>query len=219
MKKMFIIIGVLAVIFIVMLIYKNTANGKSNITIGEINKIENYISKIYMWKEVTNESLPEFDNINNASDIWIWGVVKRNLEDYEVTYDQIEGQAKEIFGEDFKKEFPKEGTQEIVYNQENDKYTLVETEFDATEDDFLLNNIEKENDYYAIEIVEYLEDYSSDDLIIIRNTKEEEIAKVSNNDTELKIKEIVKEKIEKFTKKKVYLKQKELTVEKVESIT
>ena len=27
--------------------------------------IEDYISKIYMWKEITEEALPKFDNINN----------------------------------------------------------------------------------------------------------------------------------------------------------
>lgn len=218
MKKLFIIIGVLAVIFVGMLIYKNTANGRNDITIGEINEIENYISKIYMWKEVTNESLPLFDNINNADDLWVWEAVKRNLEEYEVTYEQIEGQAKELFGESFQKEFPKAGTTSITYNEENDKYILAETDFDAVEDDFLLNNIEKENDNYVVDIIEYLEDYSSDDTIIIKNTNEEEIIKLSSNDTESRIKDIVKENIDKFTKKRVYLKQKEMVVEKVESI-
>lgn len=218
MKKLFVIIGVLAVIFIGMIIYKNTANGRNNITIGEINEIENYISKIYMWKEVTNESLPVFDNINNADDLWVWEVAKRNLEDYEVTYEQIEGQAKELFGESFQKEFPKEGTSSISYNEENDKYILSETDFDAIEDDFLLSNIEKENDNYIVDIIEYLEDYSSDDTIIIKNTNEEEITKISSNDTEAKVKDIVKENIGKFTKKRVYLKQKEMVVEKVENL-
>ena len=64
MKKMLIIIVILASILIGMIIYKNIAiSSKNNINIQEIQKIEENISNIYLWKEVTNVALPEFENI------------------------------------------------------------------------------------------------------------------------------------------------------------
>ena len=59
MKKMLIIIVVLASILIGMIIYKNMAIGsKNDVNIQEVGKIEENISKIYLWKEVTGDALP-----------------------------------------------------------------------------------------------------------------------------------------------------------------
>lgn len=217
MKKLFVIIGILVAIFLGMVIYKNIANNK-NVTIEEIENIEKYISKIYTWKEVTNQSLPVFDNINNADDMWVWEAVKKNSEEYEISYEQIQQKAKELFGQDFEKQFPKEGTSEFVYNQDLNMYIATEVDLDLKEDTFLLNNIKKKNNQYIIEVVEYLEDYSVEGNIIIKNIAEEEIGKVSNEKTEAEIKEIVKNNLDKFTKKRVYLSQKDIIVQKIEQI-
>ena len=73
MKKMLAIIAILAIILVGMVVYKNTAKSTANqVNVQEINEIEEYISKIYMWKEVTNEALPTFEDINQADEIWIW---------------------------------------------------------------------------------------------------------------------------------------------------
>lgn len=217
MKKLFVIIGILIAIFLGMVIYKNITNDK-NITVEEIENIEKYISKIYTWKEVTNQSLPAFDNINNADDMWVWEAVKKNSEEYEMSYEQIQKKAEELFGQDFKKKFPKEGTSEFVYNQDINMYIATEVDLDLKEDTFLLNTIEKKNNPYIIEVVEYLEDYSVEGNIIIKNIDEEEIDKVSNDKTEAEIKEIVKNNLDKFTKKRVYLSQKDIIVQKIEQI-
>ena len=79
MKKLLAIICVLLVIFIGMYIYKTNIN-QNNVTVSEVQKIEEYISKIYMWQEITEEALPKFDNINDAPDLWVWEVVKKDLE-------------------------------------------------------------------------------------------------------------------------------------------
>ena len=86
------------------------------------------------------------------------------------------------------------------------------------EDNFLLNNIEKNKEGYVVEIVEYLEDYSEENSVIIRNLQEEEIGRVGTNDSETKMQEIVKNNIDRFSKKKVYLKTEndKLIVQKVE---
>lgn len=109
MKKLLLIIIVLSGILISMIIYRNVVVGSTNnITIEEINNIQDYISKIYMWKEVTGEALPAFEDINQAQDLWIWEVVNQNLENFNVTIEEIQSVAKEIFGKNFTKEFPKE---------------------------------------------------------------------------------------------------------------
>lgn len=220
MKKMVIIIAILATIFVGMIIYKNTAVGtKDNINIQEIKKIEDYVSKIYMWREVTNEALPTFQDINQAPDIWLWEVINQNLEDYEITYDEIEQASKDIFGEEFTKLFPKEGSETIKYNEETKMYYTTGMGLDEDSDTFLLSDIKKTKEGYIVEIVEYLENYSEEQSVIIKNLDNEEIGRVGINDSETKMQEIVKSNIDRFSKKKIYLNNKEetLIVQKVEN--
>ena len=123
MKKMFITIVILAIIFIGMVVYQKMAVGtKNNVSVEEVQKIEEYINRIYMWKEVTGEALPVFEDINIANDLWTWETVKQNLEEYTVSYDQIQQTAKKIFGENFQKQFPTEGNETIIYDSEKDEY-------------------------------------------------------------------------------------------------
>ncbi len=221
MKKMIIIIVVLAGVLISMIIYKNMAVGsKNNVNIQEIKNIEENIEKIYLWKEVTNEALPTFDNINDADDLWCWEVVKKNIEKFEVGFEEIENTSKEIFGQDFNKQFPKEGNNTFEYNEENNKYIPNEITLDQLEDNFIINDIKKIKEEYEVEIIEYLEDYSNDEKIIIRNLQNEEIGKVNSNESETKIHETVKENESRFSKKRIHFKNEEnkLIVEKVEKI-
>ena len=221
MKKMIIIIVVLAGVLISMIIYKNMAVGsKNNVNIQEIKNIEENIEKIYLWKEVTNEALPTFDNINDADDLWCWEVVKKNIEKFEVGFEEIENTSKEIFGQDFNKQFPKEGNNTFEYNEENNKYIPNEITLDQLEDNFIINDIKKIKEEYEVEIIEYLEDYSKDEKIIIRNLQNEEIGQVNSNESETKIHETVKENGSRFSKKRIHFKNEEnkLIVEKVEKI-
>ena len=216
MKKLVIIIIILLLILIGMIIYRNTAIKSNNqVNVQDVEKIETYITKIYMWKEVTSEALPTFENINEVSDIWIWEAVKKNLENYELTYDEIQNKAKELFGPDFTKEFPREGTENLTYNPETDKYYATGMGLDQEEDCFLLNEINKTEDGYEVEIVEYLEDYSQGSIddtntqsyqIVIRNLNDEEIEKIEESQ-ESSSQDIVKNNIDRFTRKIVTLKQ------------
>ena len=204
-----------------MVIYRNIRlqdNQNNNVSIEEVEKIQETILNVYMWKEVTGEALPEFQDINSADEKWIWEVVKNNLENYEVTYEEIEEEAKVIFGESFNKEFPKEGNSSFEYNSETDKYIATEVEFDQKEDSFLLDNISKTETGYEVEIIEYLEDYSEGESVIVRNTNEEEIGRVATSESETNIQEIVKNNKNRFTKKKIYMKKENdnLIIERVE---
>lgn len=213
MKKLVAIICVLLVIFIGMYINKTKSNQKK-VTASEVEKVEKYISKIYMWKEVTEEALPEFNNINEAPDLWTWEVVKKNLEDYELTYEEIQQKATELFGKQFTKQFPKEGTEYIQYDEKTDKYITSGIGLDSLDDCFLIKNINKNKNEYDVEIVEYLEDYSNsagvedeDEVydIYIKNLNQDTIATIKSNEGETKAIETVKENIDKFTTKTIKL--------------
>ncbi len=213
MKKLLAIICVLLVILVGMYLYKTNLL-KSNITAQEVEKIEEYISKIYMWQEITEEALPQFDNINNASDIWIWEVVKKNLENYELTYGEIQEKAIEIFGKDFKKQFSKEGSEYIKYQEDIDKYFATGIGLDTLEDMFFIKSIKRTNKGYQVEIVEYLEDYSQamnieaeDEIydIYIKRLNHETVATIKSSEGETRAIEVVKENIEAFTEKTMNL--------------
>ena len=207
MRKLIVTIIILLIIFVGMIIYRNMAISSSNqVSVQEIEQIETYITKIYMWREVTSEALPTFENINEASEMWTWEAVKKNLEDYELSYDQIQEKAKELFGTDFTKEFPKEGTENFTYDEQTGKYYATGMGLDQEEDCFLLNQINPTDTGYEVEIVEYLEDYSQESQIIIKNLNDEEIGKVEENQ-ESSSQDIVKNNLDKFTKKIVTLKK------------
>ena len=213
MKKLLAIICVLLVIFIGMYIYKTNIN-QNNVTVSEVQKIEEYISKIYMWQEITEEALPKFDNINDAPDLWVWEVVKKDLEEFELDYDQIQNKAIEIFGDNFKKQFPKEGSEYIYYDENYGKYLTTGIGLDTQDDMFYIKKINKTKDGYEVEIVEYLEDYENsmgleDENevydIYIKNLKQETVATIKSNESETRAIEVVKENIDKFTIKTVKL--------------
>lgn len=215
MKKLIAIICVLLVIFVGMVIYRRSNINSNNVTANEVGQIEEYITKIYTWKEVTGEALPAFDNINNAPDSWIWQVVVNNLEEYAVTREQIQSKATEIFGPNFTKEFPEEGTENLKYDESLNLYVAGEIQTDNKEDVFYINSIEKKQNEYKVEIAEYLEDYSNETNgaeennngydIKIENLNGEEIATVKDTDGETVIVNTIKENIDKLSKKIVTL--------------
>lgn len=215
MKKLIVIIIILLLIFVGMYIYKQNkiiSNQSSEVSINEINKIETYLQKIYMWREITGEALPVFDNINDAPDIWLWEVVKKNLEEYELTYEQLQNKTKEIFGKELQKDFPKEGYEFMEYNEETDTYYAIGSGLDDQEDVFLLDKIQKNDNGYTVQIVEYLEDYSegyettdADYNIQIENLNDETIGEVKSTEAETNIQQFVKDNIDKFTRKEVKL--------------
>ena len=218
MKKMLVIIVILAMILVSMIIYKNIAiNKNKSVNVQEVEQIEEYISRIYMWKEITKEALPTFENINNANELWVWEVIKKNLETYETTYEEIQQKGKELFGEKFERQIPKEGNDSFYYDKESNKYLATEIVLDEEEDSFLLKDIEKEGEKYKVKIIEYIEDYSEENKVIIRNLQEEEIGRVSTSDSETKIKEIVKNNKERFSQKNIEIKKEKdnIVIEKV----
>ena len=220
MKKMIVTIIILFIIFISMVIYRN-AEKENELKVDEVNKIEEYIEKIYGWKEITNEALPEFDDINNADEKWIWNSIRENLSDFEVEYNQIESKIKELYGNNLSKQYPKEGTEFIKYDEESNKYKINGILLDAVKDSYLLNKIDKNTKGYTVEIVEYLVDYTNEDegKIIIKDLNEKIIKELTTEEaTESNIKKIVKDNIDNLNKKKVTLEKENenIVIKKVE---
>ena len=219
MKKTIAIIILLFIIFISMVIYKNYEKN-TELKVEEVNEIEEYIQKIYGWKEVSNNALPIFDNINNADEKWIWEIIKKNLEEYEVTAEQLENKGKDIFGNEFNKKYSIEKNDSFEYNEKQKKYVAKEIKTDSEEDLFFINKITKTMGGYNVEIIEYIEDYSNfqNNEVIIKNVNEEIIETLNNEDIDNKIIDILKENKEKFTIKKLILKynKQKIYVQKVE---
>lgn len=220
MKKMIAIILILLVILVGMAVYKYTIVKNNQIKIDDVNKIQEYISKIYCWKEVTGEALPKFNNINDAPDKWIWEVVKKNSEEYELTYEQIMNKAKESFGEQFLKQYPKEGSESFEYNKEDGRYIATEIQTDEEDDSFFVNKITKIKNGYEVEILEYLEDYTDYDQekVYVKNLNEEIIKTLDTQDIERDTIEVLKDNTDKFTRKKLILKynNENIFVERIE---
>lgn len=213
MRKLLAVICILLIFFLGMYISKININ-KSNITVSEVGEIQEFISKIYLWQEVSEEALPKFEDINNAPDLWIWEVVKKNLEQFELTYGEIQEKAVEIFGNNFTKQFPKEGYDFIYYDENYGKYFITGIGLDNLEDMFFIKNISRNNTGYEVEIVEYLEDYSEELAlaqeentgeynIYINNLNFETIFIIKNTDSDsIKI-EKIKENMDKFSIKTI----------------
>ena len=222
MKKLLAIIAVLLVILIGMIIYRNSRNQVKNISVEEVSSIEQYLQKIYLWKEITNQAIPLFETIEEADDTWIWEVVKKNLEEYEVDKIQLEEKAKDLFGQEFAKEYPGEGTKSFVYDEETKKYYPTESQLDEQEDLFLLDTIQRTEEGYEVEIVEYLEDYTKaeEGQVEIKNINDEMIASVDSNQVDVKGIDLVKENKDRFTKKRIFLKVEgdKIFVTKVEEV-
>ena len=222
MKKLLAIIAVLLVILIGMIIYRNSQNQVKNISVEEVSSIEQYLQKIYLWKEITNQAIPLFETIEEADDTWIWEVVKKNLEEYEVDKILLEEKAKDLFGQEFAKEYPGEGTKSFVYDEETKKYYPTESQLDEQEDLFLLDTIQRTEEGYEVEIVEYLEDYTKaeEGQVEIKNINDEMIASVDSNQVDVKGIDLVKENKDRFTKKRIFLKVEgdKIFVTKVEEV-
>lgn len=226
MKKLLVAIYILLVIFLGMFFSKKSVS-KSNVTVLEVEEIQEFISKIYLWEEISEEALPKFNNINEAPDLWLWEVVKKNLEQYELTYEEIQQKANEIFGEKFIKEFPKEGTEYIQYDENIKKYLITGVGLDTLDDMFFVKNIDKiSNEKYEVQIIEYLQDYGDEIIayeeyeknlenqeniideeiqydIYIRNLDLDEVTKIKNTDSESIAIEKIKENIDKFSVKTI----------------
>lgn len=123
------------------------------------NKINSYISNIYNG---LNTSISEFDDINSADEDWIWECAYSNLHnvvDEDTTMivkkEQIEESAKQIFGDNLQKEFPKEGL-EFWLEPESDGYFYARASIEKDfYNDYALISYKINDNIITANIVEY----------------------------------------------------------------
>lgn len=205
MKKMIAVICVLLVIFVGMLIKQSYDRQQKQVTADEVQKIESLIGNVYTWKEITGEALPTFEQINQAPERWIWEVVKKNLEEYSLTRNQLQEKAKEIFGLSFSQEFPEQGNEAFAWQEETEMYVPTEIQIDEQDDLFLIDQIRKKKNGYEVQIMEYLEDYSSfeNHQIRIENLQGDIICSLDSAKSETEVIDVIKENSDRFSKKKI----------------
>ena len=84
---------------------------------------EKHVEDIFIENEnnFNNISLPEFQNINEAPEKWIWNVLYNNLENEEnkYTYEQIQDKLITLFSSEVNIEFPKDGISGLIEKTEN----------------------------------------------------------------------------------------------------
>lgn len=131
----------------------------SKITNVERERIQEYIDIICNRSKYYR--LPEFNDVNQADKVWLYGHINREKYPNEATEVEIKKDLQDLFGNDLIVDVNKDienNKNDTVDNMpflyENNKYLL-----QSYGKDYLIlyaiNTIKKENDYYIVNVVEY----------------------------------------------------------------
>lgn len=221
--KVLVIVLILVIILSTFFIVKNknSENSKNNISDVEQKEIATYINDIYN----IHTAIPEFEDINDANELWIWDNINQylcNHEEFEdrnqycdYTYEEISNFAKILYGNDFSLTVPVQNPA-MIYDSENNTYGVplytVETLKECQ-----IESIEKSGNTYTINLIDYVISFvppfdstSSDEEIYFYNITEFELNSSASNII-FKIEELknYKEKIfenkDKFSSKTIVL--------------
>ena len=214
-----IILGIIAFILYQILLSKNVKN------IDEFVGVKNYIKDIYGRTFI----IPEFSDINDASEDWLWENVsqyvgnhddeyhEKNEQEYGYTYDDISKIVNILYGDNLNKKFPK-GFIAMRYNSYRDLYGP--TSFSITNYyDYKIDNISKNGKTYTVSIYDFtvslenLNDYAEDkDLFKVFNNYDF-LLNGSNGTPILSLKTLRDEKFKNILEQKDKLSHKILTIE------
>lgn len=162
---------------------KNESQNKvEQLTNLERVSIEEYIEKIYLYGTIG--VIPNFTNINETDEEWIWYVAFWQCNNKDVAYKyEINSNAKELFGSNLKKEVGNEILG--AYWDEEGEYFSVKPMglMVADEPHYIVNSIEKNQNKYTVEIVEYI--VNMEEIWSITDAKNPSI-KIKHNDKEIK---------------------------------
>lgn len=229
MRKVKIIAIILVIILAMGICVLIKYNQTEEVNELEIYQLQQYIDKLYGWQEIYTNALPKFKDINEADELWLWDRVKMQLidetEEYEFSYEEINQKAKELYGEDLKKQFPKEGRDFWVYDAETSKYIATGIGLDDYEDRFVIHSVVKKGNQYNVEILEYLIDNTNCHQeveqeqyeVYLLNLEGEKINTYNNDTDEHKIQNFVKENKNKFSQKTLVI-QKQDNELKIKSV-
>jgi len=156
LKILILLILIISIIFCVYLFMNKKNKQEENYS-----ELKKYISNIYGKTFI----IPEFDDINDADESWLWENINqylwnndeayngKNLKAYGYTYEEISEIAKIIYGNNLKKDFPT-GSQYMRYDKFNDKYGPTSYGLENYYD-YVIDNIEKNGNTYTISIYDF----------------------------------------------------------------
>ena len=204
-RKSLVLISVLIIILLVAFAVLITNN--NDITQSEKEEIENYIKMIYGFY---GETLPEFEDVNDANEDWMWMVTLYYLQETNesgmYTSEEVKEAGKILYGDNFNKEISKDSSKFVLYFEDTHRYRLVGMSFEEYFG-FVTKNVTKKGNKYIVDIVEYIKYWERDTDLdpgreIIMNAKSEEITSFNrkitsaSNDEERKLLELENESIE-----------------------
>jgi len=185
--------------------------------------LKEYIEKIYKRFEM---SMPEFKNINDADESWLWGVTYQNcqfgsidmgnyVDDTVVYKDDMINKGKELFGDLLTKVPPVETNPYFIeYNSEHDCYINVGRGGTLANPEYVVSEISRENDIFTVIILEYVYDetagapgFGNEDkpFIISLNSGETKVVTFNSNE-KFDVEKYVLENKDKFVQKKLTIK-------------
>lgn len=184
---------------------KNNDEIKEQITAIEKNAIKEYVAKIYKYGTIG--TIPNFSDINEADEEWLWYVAFRECGAEQIYKPEIILVAKELFGKQFGKE-PGNNILGAYWDEEGQYYTSKAHGLMVEEEPhYIIYNVVKNDNKYNVEIVEYLLDMSEvikgekENITIGIKNKDKELKRVlaSNDDDYIEIEKYVKENASKFS--------------------
>lgn len=153
-----------------------------NATEAEISLIQEYLNKIYNYFETT---MPEFENINEANEEWIWGVSLDNIYDYTtgeaVSYNDLTTSANKLFGDNLTLTLPKKEIGLVEYNEENDTYIVAPRGGVLGVLGIVVKSAKKTTSGFEVETVEYFEEMGWEDTRDSNKVRESAIKSATSN--------------------------------------
>lgn len=178
--------------------------------------IEEYIESIYPIK--AGESIPVFENINEADSYWIWSTAIKNCGTKEMgaigfkKKDAIKN-AKRLFGSNIP-DFPENNDEllsnfDIDYSEENDIYSWIGNSSSIADTSYyIITSQNRENNQYEVEIAEYIVYEWSEPYVLIKDLDGNTLANfrfnvdyTGNDDLEVLIKDFIDNNMDKLNKK------------------
>ncbi|MGN1299081.1 MAG: hypothetical protein ACI4UE_03765 [Candidatus Scatovivens sp.] len=168
-KQKLIVAIIIAIIIIGIVVYKKFIEVPGNVAgeraIEELlqqvyyEDAEKCLEDIFVSNENIEDPLPEFSDINEAPEEWIWMVLYNNLENEEnlFTYEQIQEKLISLFSENLNKKFPEEGVKGLIEkNLESGNYYKIENiNNSAKKYGYSIKTLTQEDTTYRINILQY----------------------------------------------------------------
>ena len=162
MKKLLKLLIIIALIGIILFcLYKFVFNKNTKNQANKYSDLKRYLSDIYGVTFL----IPEFDDINEADEQWLWENVnqylwnhddeyhEQNSQEYGYTYEDISKIVKILYGDDLKKQFPK-GAISMRYNSYRDLYAP--TAYSVSNYySYRLDNISQNGNIFTISLYDY----------------------------------------------------------------